>query len=70
MPKRLRMNPDDRRKVILRAAVALTRAAGCVDSWSRADVAQACSPPTSHETVKHYFTMPELRRAVRVSLDK
>jgi len=69
MPKRVRMDPDDRRKVILRAAVALTRDAGCVDSWSRADVAQACNPPTSLETVKHYFTMPELRRAVRLLLE-
>ena len=71
MPKRVRMSPEGRRKVILRAAIALTREAdGCLDSWSRQDVANKCVPPTSPETVKHYYLMPDLRAAVRVLLDK
>jgi len=53
--KRVRMSPEGRREVILRAAVSLTRKAdGCLDSWSRQDVASKCVPPTSPETVKHY----------------
>ena len=69
--KRVRMSPEGRREVILRAAVSLTRKAdGCLDSWSRQDVASKCVPPTSPETVKHYFLMPDLRAAVRVLLDK
>jgi len=71
MPKRVRMSPEGRRGVIIKAAIALTREAdGCIDSWSRQDVASKCMPPTSPETVKHYFLMPDLRDAVRVLLDK
>ena len=71
MATRVRMSPEGRREVILRAAVALTREAdGCLDSWSRQDVANKCVPPTSPETVKHYFSQPDLRAAVRVWLDK
>jgi len=71
MPKRVRMSPDDRREVIIKAAIALTREAdGCLDSWSRQDVANKCAPPTSPETVKHYFLMPDLRETVRALLDK
>jgi hypothetical protein len=70
MMKRVRMSPDDRRDVILKAAFALTRVSGSVNSWSRQDVAHACTPPTSPETVKHYYLMPDLRDAVRVLLDK
>ena len=71
MPKRVRMSPEGRREVILRAAVSLTREAdGCIDSWSRQDVANKCVPPTSLETVKNYFLMPDLRAAVRALLDK
>ena len=69
--KRVRMSPEGRREVILRAAVSLTREAdGCIDSWSRQDVASKCVPPTSLETVKNYFLMPDLRAAVRALLDK
>ena len=69
--KRVRMSPEGRREVILRAAIALTREAdGCLDSWSRQDAANNCVPPTSPETVKHYFLMPDLRAAVRALLDK
>ena len=71
MPKRVRMSPEGRREVIIKAAIALTREAdGCIDSWSRQDVANKCVPPTSLETVKHYFLMPDLRAAVRALLDK
>ena len=71
MPKRVRMSPEGRREVILRAAVSLTREAdGCMDSWSRQDVACKCVPQTSQETVKHYFSMPDLRETVRALLDK
>jgi len=71
MSSRVRMSPEGRREVILRAAVSLTRKAdGCLDSWSRQDVASKCVPPTSPETVKHYFLMPDLRAAVRALLDK
>jgi len=71
MPKRVRMSPEGRREVIIKAAIALTREAdGCLDSWSRQDVANKCMPPTSLETVKRYFLMPDLRAAVRVLLDK
>jgi len=71
MPKRVRMSPEGRREVIIKAAIALTREAdGCLDSWSRQDVANKCVPPTSLETVKRYYLMPDLRAAVRVLLDK
>ena len=71
MPKRVRMSPEGRREVILRAAVSLTlEADGCLDSWSRHDVAKKCVPSTSPETVKHYYLMPDLRAAVRALLDK
>ena len=71
MSTRVRMSPEGRREVIIKAAIALTREAdGCMDSWSRQDVANKCMPPTSPETVKHYFLMPDLRAAVRALLDK
>ena len=71
MPKRVRMSPEGRREVIIKAAIALTREAdGCMDSWSRQDVACKCVPQTSQETVKHYFSMPDLRDTVRALLDK
>ena len=34
------------------------------------DVANKCVLPTSPETVKHYFLMPDLRDTVRALLDK
>ena len=71
MPTRVRMSPEGRREVIIKAAIALTREAdGCLDSWSRQDVASKCVPPTSLETVKRYYLMPDLRETVRVLLDK
>ena len=69
--KRVRMSPEGRREVIIKAAFALTREAdGCLDSWTRRDVAKKCDPPTSLDTVKCYFLMPDLRETVRVLLDK
>ena len=70
MPKRVRMSPEGRREVIIKAAIALTRESACIDSWSRQDVANKCVPPTSLETVKNYYLMPDLRAAVRALLDK
>ena len=71
MPRRVSMSPEGRREVIITAAIALTREAdGCLDSLSRQDVACKCVPQTSQETVKHYFSMPDLRETVRVLLDK
>ena len=70
MMKRVRLSADDRRDMILKAAFALTRVSGSVDSWTCKDVAHACTPQTSHETVRHYWLMPDLREAVRVLLDK
>jgi hypothetical protein len=65
------MSPEGRREVIIKAAIALTREGnGCLDSWSRQDVANKCVPPTSLETVKRYYLMPDLRETVRVLLDK
>ena len=69
MPKRVRMSPEGRREVIIKAAIALTRETACIDSWSRQDVANKCMPPTSPETVKHYFSQPDLRETVRALLD-
>jgi len=69
MPRRVRMSPEGRREVIIKAAIALTREAdGCLDSWSRQDVANKCVPQTSPDTVKHYFSQPDLRETVRVLL--
>ena len=69
MSTRVRMDPDDRREVILKAAVGLTLTDGAtIDTWSRNDVARACVPVTSPETVKHYWRMPALRDAVKARL--
>ena len=47
MPRRVRLSPEGRREVIIKAAIALTREAdGCLDSWSRQDVANKCVLPT------------------------
>ena len=68
MPKRVRMSPEGRREVIIKAAIALTRETECLHSWTRRDVAKKCDPPTSLDTVKCYFLMPDLRETVRVLL--
>lgn len=59
-----RLTPDERRAVILRAAVQLTKERGLFE-WSRHDVVNHCEIATSHSTVKHYFTQPDLRAAVK-----
>jgi DNA-binding transcriptional regulator YbjK len=61
---RLRLTPDERRELIIQAAVRLTRDRDSLYAWSRQDVAEACEIPTTSDTVKHYFTMPELRAVV------
>ena len=69
MSTRVRMDPDDRREVILKAAIDLTLAdGGTINTWSRNDVARAWVPITSPETVKHYWRMPALRDAVMARL--
>ena len=69
MSTRVRMSPEERREVILKAAIALTREAdGCVFSWKQVDVANKCTAQTSPETVKRYFSQIALRAAVRASL--
>ena len=61
---RLRLTPDERREIIIRAALRLTAERGSACAWTRQDVAEACEIPTTSDTVKHYFTMPELRDVV------
>ena len=59
-----RMKPDERRKVILEAALKLSKERGLC-GWQRSDLAATCSPPTSFDTTKHYFRdMTKLREAV------
>lgn len=60
---RVRLTPDQRREIIVQAALRLTRDRSTL-GWTRADVAAACEVPTSADTVKEYFTMHELREAV------
>ena len=58
-----RLNPDLRKKIILDAAVTLTRATGSVHAWTRQEVAEACVIGTSIETVKHYYpSIDDLRK--------
>lgn len=63
---RSRLTPEERREVILSAAVEVARLGGNDPNLLTRDaVADKCVPPTSADTVKHYFTMPALRAAVR-----
>jgi len=69
MSTRVRMSQEERREVILTAAIALTREAdGCVFSLTQRAVANKCAPQTGPDTVKRYFTMVELRAAVRARM--
>lgn len=61
---RVRLTPDERREIIVQAAMCLTETHGSLYAWSRQDVATACEITTTSDTVKHYFTMPDLREAV------
>lgn len=62
---RVRLTPDERREIILTAATKVARdAPGGVMALTMESVASACQPPTSKDTVKHYWTMPDLRQAV------
>lgn len=52
--KRRRMQPDDRRKIIVLAAVAVARRDGLASVTFEA-VAAACSIETTERTIRHYF---------------
>ena len=69
MSTRVRMSPAQRREMVLKAAVALTREAdGCVLSWTQQAVADKCTAQTSPETVKRHFSQTALRAAVRARI--
>ena len=58
-----RLDPSIRRKVIVDAAVKLSVKSESVHTWTREDVAKACTVETSVETVKHYFpAVDDLRK--------
>lgn len=61
---RLRLPAEERREIIVKAAVKLTEERGNLFAWTRQDVADACEVPTNVETVKHYYSMDDLRGAV------
>lgn len=62
MSKRTRLKPEDRKRVVLNAAVEVALEKG-VFKFSIANVSRHL-PGTSKSTIKHYFTMEELRTAV------
>lgn len=51
---RTKLTPDQRRNIILQAAVRIGRADG-ITGITHGNVAKRCSVPTSKETVKYYF---------------
>lgn len=58
-----RLSPENRRRVIVNAAVELSVKNQNIHNWTREDVAGACSVETSAETVKHYFpAIDDLRK--------
>lgn len=58
-----RLKPEIRRRVIVDAAVELSKSQESVHTWTREDVAQSCKIDTSVETVKHYFpAIDDLRK--------
>lgn len=63
MTYQTRLTPEDRRDVIIDAAARLIRTGTDPLALTRARVAGACRVETSPDTVKHYFTMEELRAA-------
>ena len=59
-----RMTPEERRGVIVQAALKTSEKNG-LSAWTRQDVAEVCAVATSAETVKHYFPIQDdLRKAV------
>ena len=73
MTIRHRLAPEERREVILVAAVrvamaTMARGEDGEFGWTRNQVADACQIPTSPDTVKFYWRQPELRAAVRERL--
>lgn len=67
MKMKRRLTPDERRAVILYAAIRLTKKYG-VFGWTCSDVARACEVSTSEDTVKHYWSQQDLRAAVKKAL--
>lgn len=65
MTQKVRLSPDERKDVIIDAAMRLVER-DSVDllTITREQIAGACRVATSPDTVKHYFKMPELRNAV------
>lgn len=60
----IRLTPERRRAVIVTAAMSLSKSSG-ICGWTRAQLADACDPPTSKETTKHYFkSLEDLRKTV------
>lgn len=58
-----RLSRENRRKVIVKAAVDLSVEQQNIHNWTREDVASKCSVETSAETVKHYFpAIDDLRK--------
>lgn len=62
MSNRTRMKPEDRKRLILNAAIDVALKRG-VFNFSIANVSRHLTG-TSKATIKHYFTMEELRTAV------
>lgn len=62
MSKRTRLNPLDRKRLILNAAVDVAKASGLF-KFSIVNVSRALTQ-TSKATIKHYYTMEQLRTAV------
>lgn len=65
-----RLTPDERRKVILNAAIRIMLEQNTVFP-KRLEICDACEVPTSMSTMRHYFpTVRDLRvAAARVNLD-
>jgi len=62
MSKRTRLDPEDRKRLVLNAAIDVAKDRG-IFSFSIANVSRYLTG-TSKATIKHYFTMEELRTAV------
>lgn len=69
MPKRTRLDPEARKRLVLNAAFDVAKEKG-VFNFSIANVSRHLLG-TSKATIKHYFTMEELRTAViKEALDR
>lgn len=64
MADKVRLTPEQRKTLIINAAVKVSNDVGLF-TWTRKQVAAACTLPTDFETVKHYFPKnDELRKIV------